>query len=405
MKVLQINIFFNEGSTGKIVADIHERLLRDGHESYVVFGRGKDWQSEDSERLYRTTPGRRSEFYRKLTRLTGLRYNIAGWETRRLLRHIDRIRPDIVHLHCLNCAYIQPFILLRHLGRKGYRVLVTHHADVTITANCDHAFECEKWTTGCGNCATLKSERRSFFIDATHRSWEQMRKSFSKVRNLFASGVSEWMSARVRRSPFFKGIECRTILNGLDTDGFTYRGKMMSLRKEYGFTTEDKIVAHITPSFSAPIKGGKYVLELARRLPDVKFLIIGIKDSEISDLPANIYPVGHLDSKDKLSAYYSLADVTLLTSLRESFSMVTAESLCCGTPVVGFKAGAPETITIPEYSRFVDYGDTDALQRALTEMLGEDFDRHEICRQARAKYNAEKMYSQYLDYYKDIISC
>ena len=37
--------------------------------------------------------------------------------------------------------------------------------------------------------------------------------------------------------------------------------------------------------------------------------------------------------------------------------MVTAESLCCGTPVVGFKAGAPEQIAIKEFSEFVEYGD------------------------------------------------
>ena len=64
-----------------------------------------------------------------------------------------------------------------------------------------------------------------------------------------------------------------------------------------------------------------------------------------------------------------MANLTLLTSYRESFSMVTAESLCCGTQVAGFMAGAPETIAIPEYSTFVEYGNIDLLQTKVMQYL------------------------------------
>ena len=42
--------------------------------------------------------------------------------------------------------------------------------------------------------------------------------------------------------------------------------------------------------------------------------------------------------------------------------MIVAESLCCGTPVVGFKAGAPEQITIKEYSEFSEFGNIEILK-------------------------------------------
>ena len=57
-----------------------------------------------------------------------------------------------------------------------------------------------------------------------------------------------------------------------------------------------------------------------------------------------------VEDQSELAAFYSLADVTLLTSEKETFSMVCAESLCCGTPVVGFQAGAPEGISLPAVS-------------------------------------------------------
>lgn len=402
MKILQVNIFYNQGSTGRIVADIHRRLLRDGHESYIVFGRGEDWQLEDPEHLYRTTTDKNSLLYRRISRVTGLRYNTACCETGKLFNHIDRIKPDIVHLHCLNCAYVNPFMLLKYLGRKGYKVLVTHHADVTITANCDHSFECDKWKTGCGNCATNRVEKRSFFIDATHLSWMQMKNAFAKINDLYASGVSDWMTDRVRQSPFFKDKECRTILNGLDTTEFTYRGNNQEIRQRLGIKTSDRVVLHVTPDFSDPIKGGKYVGKLAQQMQEVKFIIVGIKRSEVSNLPHNVIPILHTDSKEELSEYYSLSDVTIVTSYRESFSMVTAESLCSGTPVVGFKAGAPEIITIPEFSDFVEFGDLQHLVEAIDNMLNRNIDKKYLSEIASRKYDAESMYSNYLSFYESI---
>lgn len=405
MKILQINIVYNEGSTGKIVDDIHQRLLRDGHESHIAFGRGREWQKDDPIHLFRTTPGNRSEIYRRISRITGLRYNTAYYETYKLLKWIDQIKPDIVHLHCMNCAYINPFILLKNLGEKGYKVLVTHHADVTITANCDYAFECEKWKTGCGKCPTNRIEKRSFLFDSTHRSWVQMKSAFSKVDKLYASGVSDWMTDRVQQSPFFEGVECRTILNGLDTSAFTYRQECQNLKSELAISSLDKVAVHVTPNFSAPIKGGKYLIELARLMPEIKFIVVGIKQHEIKDLPTNIIPVLSVQSKDDLSRYYSIADVSILPSYRESFSMVTAESLCCGTPVAGFKSGAPETISIPEYSAFVNYGDISALKLETEKFLARNIDPNSLSQIAREKYSAEKMYQGYLDYYNRIIGC
>lgn len=404
MKILQINIFYDEGSTGKIVADIHQRLLRDGHKSYVVFGRGKEWQLQDPQLLYRTTPGKRSELYRKFSRITGLRYNTAYLETWKLLKHIDEIKPDIVHLHCMNCAYIEPYILLKHLGEKNYKVLVTHHADVTITANCDHAFECNKWQTGCGHCKTNRTEKRSFFIDATHRSWIQMKNAFARVKQLYASGVSDWMTNRVRQSPFFTNSECRTILNGVDTEAFTYRADTKDIRTGLGIKDGDKVVLHVTPNFSAPIKGGKYIIELAEGMPEIKFIVVGIRKKEIQNLPNNIIPISHTSSKTELAKFYSLANVTVLTSYRESFSMVTAESLCCGTPVVGFKAGAPETVALPEYSDFVEYGDITALEDSISNMIELRVKKRNLSKIAQERYDAETMYTKYRNFYESILS-
>ena len=84
--------------------------------------------------------------------------------------------------------------------------------------------------------------------------------------------------------------------------------------------------------------------------------------------------------------------------------MIVAESLCCGTPVVGYKAGGPESIAISDYCSFVDYGDLTALKSAAEIMLGKDYDRDEISQRAKAKFDRKVMANNYMKIYKSMLS-
>ena len=77
--------------------------------------------------------------------------------------------------------------------------------------------------------------------------------------------------------------------------------------------------------------------------------------------------------------------------------MIVAESLCCGTPIVGFKAGAPEMIALPEYSVFSEYGDLDILERNVRLFI--DKKCVGISEKAAGVYSRERMVSNYLQLY------
>lgn len=84
--------------------------------------------------------------------------------------------------------------------------------------------------------------------------------------------------------------------------------------------------------------------------------------------------------------------------------MPCAESLCCGTPVVGFMAGAPEQIALEKYSEFVPFGDLDGLECALRRWLGrQDTDRQAIAREAKQTYSAETMAEEFMDVYRRLL--
>jgi glycosyltransferase involved in cell wall biosynthesis len=73
---------------------------------------------------------------------------------------------------------------------------------------------------------------------------------------------------------------------------------------------------------------------------------------------------------EELPAAYSSAAVTVLPSRHEAFGLTLAESLACGTPVVGTdEAGIPDVIDDEAIGRRFAAGDADDLARAILEAL------------------------------------
>lgn len=401
LKILQINCVYNTGSTGKIVKDIHNELLQRGIESVVCYGRGKKVAEAG---VYKTC----GELYSKLnnlrSRLTGIMYGGCEVSTHRLISIIKKEKPDVVHLHCINGYFVNIYRLLEFLKKSKIKTVLTLHAEFMYTANCGHAFDCERWKDGCSQCPRLKKETKSLLFDRTHISWLRMKRAFAGFDQLVVTSVSPWLMERAKQSPILADKEHCVVLNGLDTEVFHwYDAQDLKKKHEIG---DAAVVFHATPYFTndpSHIKGGHYVLELAKRLPDVKFVIAGDHAENLS-VPENVILLGRINDQRLLARYYSMADVTLLTSKKETFSMVCAESLCCGTPVVGFQAGGPEAISLPAYSRFVDYGDIDQMHSVVVGTLDKRQQRDVICLDAAGKYSKSQMANGYLDVYYSLLT-
>ena len=409
MKVLQANCVFRHGSTGKIVDDIHKVLLQKGIESVVCYGRGRN-KVKLEHNIYKVCKEWEGDLHH-LFALFGIRLAYGGnyVPTQRLIKIIEEEKPDIVHLHCINGYCVNIFDLLRYLGRNEIPTVVTNHAEFFYTGNCGHAYDCEKWhhIPGCGQCPRLKFATGSMGFDRTRSSWRKMKEAFScfDKKNLLFTAVSPWVKSRLNLSPLTEGFACEVVENGIDTNIFHPLRLSPSVQNRIGNLGSDPIVFHVTASFSSNpvhIKGGYYILEIAKRMPNVKFVVAALR-GEVSDLPSNVLFWGRTSSQQELAELYSCADVTLLTSKRETYSMVTAESLCCGTPVVGFKAGGPETIALSEYSCFVEYGNVDALAKALQEMLKQKKDKEIVSQEAQNRYSKERMTDAYLKVYHSLL--
>ena len=134
-------------------------------------------------------------------------------------------------------------------------------------------------------------------------------------------------------------------------------------------------------------------------------IVVAANYGDDSNLPSNLIYVGRTKTQEDLSELYREANLTILTSHNETFGMTVAESLCCGTPVVGYKAGGPESITLHEYSEFVTYSDVDALEKSILNWVEKPIEKKVLASIAEAKYSIEAMTSGYINQYKSLFSC
>lgn len=408
MKVIQVNVVADSGSTGKIVGGIDAELRRLGHESLVCYGRKTTGMAEGRFKFGTEWEAAASKVANRAGRLM---YASSPMATRRLERRILQERPDVVHLHCINGYCVDIYRLLHFLAAQGIKTVITHHAEFFYTANCGHALDCLRFTDaeGCCRCPRPKAATGSLTVDRAHKSWEKMSRAFSAFApgQLVFTAVSPWVTERSKLSPVTAGRECRVVENGLDDSVFCLADDRMAGRALVPGCRE-KMVLHVTASFSDALgtfKGGDEIVALARLMPEVTFVVAASYVDIKGELPGNLYVHGRTRDQHELAALYRAADATVIASKRETFSMIVAESLCCGTPVVGYRAGGPESIAIEPYSRFVDRSEgTSALADALKEMLSQQFDRVEISTEAIAKFSSQRMASNYINVYNSLLN-
>ncbi len=388
MKVLQINNFYGENSTGKLTEDLQNALRRRGIQTVTVYGRGNTSHAPDARRLCPEWYARANSLW---ARISGLPYGGCLLSTLGLQAILRREKPDVVHLQCINGNFVNLYRLIGWLNRRKIKTVLSLHAEFLYTANCGHAFDCSQWHRGCNRCPNPRQANRSLFFDRTAQSWRKMHRAFRGFEeNAVLCPVSDWTQQRAKQSDILKNIPMKTVHNGVNTACFCP-----------GTGEKEGYILHVTARFSTKPdhpKGGGFLLELARRMPEIPFFVAG-KGEKITGLPPNVTLLGPVTDQKVLAELYRKASLTVLTSRRETFSLPVAESLCCGTPVVGFRAGGPEEIALPEFSEFVPFGDLDALESAVRRWLTAHADPAPAARNA---YDTAKMAAQFEEIYRSL---
>ncbi|MCM1568128.1 MAG: glycosyltransferase [Roseburia sp.] len=405
MKILQISSHYNQGGAARIVACIHRELLARGQQSYVAYGRGAAAKEENIRRIDTVPEVYASALFSRLSGLNGWGNYLA---TRRLLSFMERIRPDVIHMHTLHGYYLNMPMLFRYLNERDIPCVWTFHDCHAFVGNCGYFFDCERWKEGCGKCPYLKQYPASLFFDFTGYMWRRKKELFTGGSRRIIVTPSDWLTGEAEKS-FLGQYPCMTIRNGIDVHDTFYPRDRKACRKKYGFSETEKLALGIAVGYGDPRKGAAYIIRMAKALEkEAKVILIGWeeKNNEMLKGLSNIIAMPPTPDADMLAEYYSLADVFVLPSLAENYATVSLESMACGTPVVGFQAGGIPEQLIGQRGIAVPAGDGEAFTRAVRQALSPKSNLlrgEELAAIIRKENSVEEMTGQYLQVYERLL--
>lgn len=339
MRVLQINAVSKIKSTGRLCAEIADFLNENGDEGFIAYSEGPDYKKG-----YRIGTDFEKKMHALYSRVFGLQAYFSKSGTRKLLKYIDELQPDIVHLENLHSNYINLKMLLNHLSTNNIPTVLTLWDCWFFTGKCCHftVDNCYRWEAECGKCTRLKKDNVSWFFDRTKKMRSDKEEWFGKIPRLAVVGVSDWITGEAKKSLLSNAALIERIYNWIDLDVFK-PVNTEALRK--GLKLEDNfIILGVASSWSTD-KGLDSFIALAKVIrADMRIVMIGQLPPE-TKLPGNILHIEETHNVSEMVEFYSMADVLVNLSIEETFGLVTAEALACGTPAIVINSTAnPEVV-------------------------------------------------------------
>lgn len=333
----------------------------------------------------------------QLTRLTGLHGMFSYFSTKKLLRKIKKINPDIIHLHNIHGWFLHFPSFFKYIKQSKARVVWTLHDCWAFTGQCPHfdMVQCDKWKTGCYACTQYKDYPKTY-IDKSKKMYHLKKQWFTGIDDLTIVTPSQWLADLVKQS-FLKEYPVKVINNGIDLSVF--KPTESDFRKKYGL--ENKYILLGVAFGWGKRKGLDVFVELSKRLDEnYQIVLVGTDDNIDKQLPQDIISIHRTQNQTELAEIYSAADLFVNPTREENFPTVNIEALACGTPVLTFRTGGSPEIIDETCGAVVDKDDIEGLQREIKRIqrnqpysVGNSIDRAK-------EFDCNKKFKEYICLYE-----
>ena len=339
MKVLQINVVYDEKSTGRTCFEVEKYLNACGDECYTAYGVGRKSSSEYAYRLQN-----KLEYYvhDALSKLTGLEGYFSFFSTRRLIKYIKKINPDVIHLRNLHGHYLNLPMLFRYLKKTQIPVVLTLHDCWIFTGKCTHPTRmgCDKWQSACCRCPAKREYPESLFFDFSKKMFSDKKKYLERLNIKTVMGVSDWVSGLGAKS-FLNKFKITRLYNWINRAVFKPYGResVLPVLKKYGVAEDKFTIICVAAAWSEGYYKNNELNEFADIFGDgCQIIVVGKNSSSIKK--DNVITIEYISDTEELAKLYSFADVYVHFSVADTFGKVIAEAMATGTPAVVYDVSA-----------------------------------------------------------------
>jgi len=226
MKVVQINCTCGVGSTGKICVGISQILVDKNIENYILYSS----KSNGYEHGIRCSDDKYIKLQALKSRIIGNYGFNSRKSTRKMISELERIKPDIVHLHNIHGHDCDLEMLFKYFKENKTKLVWTFHDCWAFTGYCTHftMMKCGKWRTQCSEC--VQKREFSWFFDKSKVLFERKKKIFQGL-DLTIVTPSRWLADLVNQS-FLKDYPVQVINNGIDLNVF--KPNESNFREKFG---------------------------------------------------------------------------------------------------------------------------------------------------------------------------
>ena len=187
-----------------------------------------------------------------------------------------------------------------------------------------------------------------------------------------------------------------------------------SLKQDYNIEEGDKVLVHVSNfrrvkrvqdvinSFALIRKKVKSKLLLVGDGPEMSTICQQVAELELKE------DVLFLGKKNNLEEIYSISDVMLLLSEKESFGLVALEAMACGVPCIGTNVGGiPEVIDNGVNGYICEVGDIASIVDKAVSLLKDSssYERFSAAsiKAVHQKFHSSKIVNQYEELYDEVI--
>ena len=237
---------------------------------------------------------------------------------------------------------------------------------------------------------------------------------YGKFQSLVFLKIEKWLAkftkiliangSQTKKDLVLSGIapaySFRVILPGIKMKSYA-KSKLLNIRKKYNISQNSIVVGWL--GRLTKVKNPELVLHIARRMPDVWFVIGG--DGQLLEKlkrvkPQNVIFLGWVEPIN----FWQFCDLALLTSRNEAAPFSLVEALSFGLPIISSDVGSVKDIVTSKNGILVN--NTDNFVNAISLLVEDKNQRLKMAKQSRIlfrkNFTQENFVEQHITFYSNL---